>query len=1029
MKKISTFFATMMLIATACFAQGNVMGTAKQAGKVAAFGKEVKAVKGLPPLKGKSVKAFNNPVWDSDTMSYCGNEPFYTTVGTSSDTNTMHWGIKIEADALVGRNTINAVHLYVAKAGAYSMNIIFGDDPTESATHTQTINATSADTGAWKVVTLATPVAIPQGQTMWVTFSFTGSYPAAAVMGSTYANGTYASLDGEEWHPLAQFGTSLSFTWMIRVVSDTHVVPAPMLEVEGPTAVLTGVAATWTATSPNTDNWAWYVNGEAANTNTNTLTHTFTSDADGNMIVVEATNNSGANVVYDTIYVDSYTCNGITEIPSFENFENGLRCWSAISADPANDNNFGVFADAQAHGGNNDFRFSSYASAADYNQYLISPEITLPSEGQYMLKFWYKGYNNREMFRVVADTTGADSLMFDVVLDSMTSVATTWTMAAYRLPANTKHVAINYFANFQYYLFIDDISIEELSVPEVTVNGHDYVKVGNLIHYTAQTVLADTLEWFVDNEAVTGNGNTLDYIFTTAGIHSVVAKAANSVGFNTDTIAVEAFACDTNDIPYVPTFDNGFGCWDTLSMLTSGAGWYTTAEIELGYGQVYSMSAQSSFFGMIDLDIDNWLISPYIAAAEGNYEVAWQVRPFDVDYHFDHYSVYVLSGNDTTLIFSETMGSDTNFAWRTVSLPANLGDKFRIAFRHHDCQNGFVLLLDNIQVRALTTPIVSLDGPLSVESGEQVTYTAQSGTATSYIWTVDGVAANETGNALTISFDAAGNHTVSVAGNNIVGTGDSVSLNINVYTCDPISTPWIESFEGNTQCWKFITMDETSNGFAVYEDPQYAYNGNFLLFGTYSDYSDVDQWAISPVINMPEDATGYKFSFYVLLTEYDGVKSNFEVRISNGGSAINDFETVLFSENNSYSNYVQRVVDLSQYAGRSIRIAFHNITAIGGDALLIDNIELSNTVGIDEVAAESRLNLYPNPASQMVSISAEGVEGNVTVSIVDMNGRVMMQQNGNAQSFRFNVSGLAQGAYFVRLTGENVNAVRKLIVE
>ena len=96
--------------------------------------------------------------------------------------------------------------------------------------------------------------------------------------------------------------------------------------------------------------------------------------------------------------------------------------------------------------------------------------------------------------------------------------------------------------------------------------------------------------------------------------------------------------------------------------------------------------------------------------------------------------------------------------------------------------------------------------------------------------------------------------------------------------------------------------------------------------------------------------------------------------------------------------------------------------------MLIDDIELSNTVGINEVA-EGGLSLYPNPASSMVTVSTEGVEGNVTVQVVDLNGRVMMQQQGNAQSFRFDVSTLAQGAYFVRLTGENVNAVRKLIVK
>ncbi len=64
----------------------------------------------------------------------------------------------------------------------------------------------------------------------------------------------------------------------------------------------------------------------------------------------------------------------------------------------------------------------------------------------------------------------------------------------------------------------------------------------------------------------------------------------------------------------------------------------------------------------------------------------------------------------------------------------------------------------------------------------------------------------------------------------------------------------------------------------------------------------------------------------------------------------------------------------------------------------------------------------------MVTVSAEGIEGNVTVTIVDVNGREMMQQQGNG-TFRFDVSTLAQGAYFVRLTGSNHSSVSKLVVK
>ncbi len=81
--------------------------------------------------------------------------------------------------------------------------------------------------------------------------------------------------------------------------------------------------------------------------------------------------------------------------------------------------------------------------------------------------------------------------------------------------------------------------------------------------------------------------------------------------------------------------------------------------------------------------------------------------------------------------------------------------------------------------------------------------------------------------------------------------------------------------------------------------------------------------------------------------------------------------------------------------------------------------------GIDDVNG-SMVNLYPNPASQQVTVS--GFEGQATVSVVDMNGREVYTATANG-SLTIDVSGMAKGAYFVRITGESSSAIRKLIVK
>lgn len=100
--------------------------------------------------------------------------------------------------------------------------------------------------------------------------------------------------------------------------------------------------------------------------------------------------------------------------------------------------------------------------------------------------------------------------------------------------------------------------------------------------------------------------------------------------------------------------------------------------------------------------------------------------------------------------------------------------------------------------------------------------------------------------------------------------------------------------------------------------------------------------------------------------------------------------------------------------------------------------EWSNTVtfttltpdhGSIENADNSMLSLYPNPASTMVTLSVGELMVGSTVSIVDVNGRVVTNFEIRNSKFGIDLSTLAKGAYFVRIVGEQATAVRKLIVK
>ena len=90
----------------------------------------------------------------------------------------------------------------------------------------------------------------------------------------------------------------------------------------------------------------------------------------------------------------------------------------------------------------------------------------------------------------------------------------------------------------------------------------------------------------------------------------------------------------------------------------------------------------------------------------------------------------------------------------------------------------------------------------------------------------------------------------------------------------------------------------------------------------------------------------------------------------------------------------------------------------------------TNSVGIADVTAPA-CTIYPNPTSGATTVSVSGISGKVRIAIVDMNGREVTSETLDCSgdcAKTMSVDNLAQGAYFVRITGENANMVRKLIV-
>lgn len=87
-------------------------------------------------------------------------------------------------------------------------------------------------------------------------------------------------------------------------------------------------------------------------------------------------------------------------------------------------------------------------------------------------------------------------------------------------------------------------------------------------------------------------------------------------------------------------------------------------------------------------------------------------------------------------------------------------------------------------------------------------------------------------------------------------------------------------------------------------------------------------------------------------------------------------------------------------------------------------------IGIASVDNDG-IRLYPNPAQEHAVVAVEGMHGEMVVEMYDMSGRKMFSQNANCESdcqVKIDLGSLVQGTYMVRIKGNGINDVRRLIV-
>ena len=300
-----------------------------------------------------------------------------------------------------------------------------------------------------------------------------------------------------------------------------------------------------------------------------------------------------------------------------------------------------------------------------------------------------------------------------------------------------------------------------------------------------------------------------------------------------------------------------------------------------------------------------------------------------------------------------------------------------------------------------------------------------------------------------------------IAFRNVLGGGANYNYSYNylddiVLTdiCEPISLPYYETFESYTtsttastgvepDCWDLVREEVAmtdANRPQLYYKSSFAHSGNYSLKMGYR--------GIYAMPALPENVPVNQVSLDMYLRQ-----ANAAYRLEVG---VWDDQTQTFDKvqlfNNSTTGVEHVTCDFSNYNGNGRRIAFRNV--LGGGANYnysynyLDDITITritnksaevttaNTANTDMMDGDRDMVdilVYPNPTRDYINVQC--TMNNVQCSgieVIDVYGKVVRTvvetMCTSSLQTRINVSGLASGMYFVRVTTDKGAVTKPFVV-
>lgn len=227
-----------------------------------------------------------------------------------------------------------------------------------------------------------------------------------------------------------------------------------------------------------------------------------------------------------------------------------------------------------------------------------------------------------------------------------------------------------------------------------------------------------------------------------------------------------------------------------------------------------------------------------------------------------------------------------------------------------------------------------------------------------------------------------------------------------------------QDYPAGLQEWEKWDITETTNFGYVHSGDSAAWIGGTAV------QEPTHDWLVSPLITMPENAD--IVLYYWLWYHSENVYvTRFSIMIYDNATETWEEAYLLANDFNSPYHYIEEYkFDMTPWRGKEIKIAF---VKNGTYQMAMDDVRVlySETISVDENHLDSGINIYPNPANNVVNVKIDNYETDDMITITDVSGRTLIAETVTNDEMKVDVSNLSKGLYIIKVG----DVVDKIVIE